>query len=74
VVLFLAHFLEFGLPKIVRLGVLATAPLGILLTIIRFAQVPSDYKFTKTPLMVLILTFAAGVATFILAKKFSLLP
>ena len=74
VILFLAHFLGFDLPKIVRLGLLATAPLGILVTIIRFAQVPSEHKFTKSPLTVLVLTFVAAIATFVLAKKFSLLP
>ncbi len=74
VVLGLSKIMEFDLPKIVRLAVLATAPLGILVMIIRYMQVPSAHKAAKATLSIVILTVAAAIATFILAKKFSLLP
>ena len=74
IVLGLSKYMDFALPTIARIGVLATAPLGLLLLVIRYLQVPSDQKVHKTPLTILVLTVAAAIATFILAKKFSMFP
>lgn len=73
-VLILSKIMAFGLPKIAKFGILATAPLGLLLMVVRFIQVPSEHKATKTPLTILVLTVAAAIATFILARKFSMFP
>ncbi len=73
-VLLLAKITELGLPRGFRIGVLATAPLGILLLVVRFIQLPSDDKTRKGPLTILVLTLIAAAATFVLAKKFSMFP
>lgn len=74
IVLGLAKVMEFDLPRILKIGVLATAPLGILLMIIRYMQVPSQHKASRGAVTILVMTVAAAIATFILAKKFSMFP
>lgn len=74
IVLVLSKFLSFGLPRILKIGVLATVPLALLLLVIRFIQVPTEHKASKSALGILVMTVAAAIATFILAKQFSMFP
>src|SRR5688572_3003736 len=59
--------------KLVVYGILATAPLSILLLIIYFVKLPAEAKTSRAALTILILTPVAAVANFIVAHYFSLL-
>jgi hypothetical protein len=58
----------------VRWGVVATVPLSLLVTGIRWLGLPSGAKFARQTLSIGFMTLAAVAATFILGKRFSLLP
>ena len=54
-------------------AILATAPLGGLLTLINFFRTPSDYRKAKPVLRAVLLSFAAVVATFVLSGLWGLM-
>jgi hypothetical protein len=74
IILTLCGIIGIPMAKAVKVAVLGTAPAGILLLILRYAQVPAENRKHKIPMTILLLTIAAAAGTFILAKKFSLFP
>ncbi len=50
----------------------ATAPLGLLLTVINYFRTPSDFRGSKLVLRSVLIAVAAAVATFILAGYWGL--
>jgi len=54
-------------------GIMATAPLGLLLTIVNFFRTPSDYRKAKPVMRALLLSIAAAVATFVLSGLWGLM-
>ena len=66
--------LEYAAGPGIRWAILATAPAGVALLILRFLQIPPHAKMSKAVLMIGALTLAAAGATFVLARKFSMLP
>jgi hypothetical protein len=50
----------------------ATAPAGLLLTLINFIKTPKDYRGAKPILRAVVLSVAAAIATFVLAGYWGL--
>jgi hypothetical protein len=73
-ILTLSWITTIGLAKPVRVAVLATAPIGLLLMIFRYVQVPPEHRTSRIPVTILVSTVAAAIGTFVLAKKFSMFP
>lgn len=54
-------------------AIYATAPVGLLLTIINWIRTPSDYRHAKPVLRCLVISIAAAVGTFVMAGYFGLM-
>lgn len=70
----LFHTIKFEPPTMLRWGMLASAPLSIVVLILNFARLPARMKGAKSSITILIMTLVAAAAAYPAARYFSLLP
>jgi hypothetical protein len=68
------HLLEIPPERWMKWAIVASAPASVALLVFRFLQIPLAAKLSKPVLMIGLGTLAAAAATFVLGRRFSLLP
>ncbi len=72
--LLVIRLLEYPAERWMLWAAVATAPASLALLLFRFLGIPASAKFSRTVLMMGLVTLAAAGATFVLGRRFSLLP
>lgn len=70
----LFHTIKYDPDRFIKFGMLATIPLAIVLLIVNFIRLPNRVKGRPATITIVLMTIAAVVATFPVARLFSLLP
>lgn len=70
---FLVHLLKFEPQKWMVMGILATAPLSVVLLIVNFIRLPNESKASAPALLMSLMTLVGAAATFPVAKLFDLM-